>query len=463
MSYFNHAYRKVLLGTSGVSTLSGVQLGTPTAPGALTYNQLEPAQITFIDPESFEVSDEPATDPCCAVIIAGGSIYPNDKIGKFHGGYQESNKTKTIKPQYVSKYWYVEANAPSKYVTNVGYTPWNVANPPSSENPGETAGTCCKEFLCGETYYLRLDVKGSPALRLLDHNAYLTLEAYTGCCPDSPDDPAIAPVPVDPRKVYFAWANQILESPIINPFVYPIVTFYDDNTGDWTYYYPNTVDTATLPPAGPGVTYANYSDWTEEAYTVDMCAGFTLTGAYEDTKFGNCTFQVSDFYELEPVRVYASEVDLTGSPCEFQTLCVGVECYGLQANGVGETVARDFILSESYRQNFFATDFRIREITQGDAIVGCNGYINRNSLYDRIYLLHNVPRFYNPSGTFDNDQYLVEIIVDQGDINSINGVWAAINGWLDTCTTCTAKPTVTGSNCELSIVPFPGDESPVVD
>ena len=461
MSYFNHAYRKVLLGTDGVSSLSGVQLGTPTAPGATTYNQLAPAAITFIDAESFEVSDQQATDPCCAVIIAGGSIYPNDKIGKFHGGYQESNKTKTIKPQYVSKYWYVEANAPSKFVLNVGYTPWNVANPPSSANEGETGGTCCKEFLCGETYYLRLDAKGAPAMRFLDRNAYLTLEAYTGCCPDSPDDPAIAPVPVDPRKVYFAWANQILESPIVSPFVFPIVTFFDANFGTWTYYYPNTVDITTLPPAGPGITYANYSDWTEEAYTTDMCAGFTLTGAYEDTKFGDCTFQTSDYYGLEPIRLYASEVDLTGSPCEFEGLCVGVECRGLQANGLGETVARDFILSESYRQNFFATDLRIREITQGDAIVGCNGFIDRNLLYDRIYILHNVPRFYNPSGTFDNDQYLVEIIVNQGDINNPGGVWTTISDWLDTCTTCSAKPVVNGTNCKDSEVPFPGDVVPV--
>jgi len=457
MAYFNHAFRKVLLATNGVSNLDGVQLGTPTAPGATTYNELSPAQITFINPDNFEVAPAPDTDPCCSVIVASGSIYPKDKIGPFHGGYQESNKTKTIKPQYVSKYWYVEANAPSKYVTNVGYTPWNVLNPPSSSNPGETAGTCCKEFLCGETYYLRLDVKGSPALRYLNHNAYLTLEAYTGCCPDQPDDPAIAPVPVDPRKVYFAWANQILNSPIINPFVYPIVTFSNDNGATWTYYYPNNVDLGTLPLPPLTVTYENYSAWSEEAYTADMCAGFTLTGAYEETKFGNCTFQVSDFYELEPVRIYASEVDYTGAPCEFQTLCVGVECPGLQANGVGETVARDFILSESYRQNFFATDFRIREITQGDAIVGCNGFIDRNKLYDRIYLLHNVPRFYNPSGTFDNDQYLVELIVKQGDIANPTGVWATINDWLDTCTTCTAKPTVSGNNCADPIVPFPGD------
>ena len=450
MAYFDHAYRKVLLATNGVSTLTGVQLGTPTAPGATTTYQLAAGTVTFINPETFTVDNEPAS--CCDVILAAGSIYPKDKIGPFHGGYQESNKTKTIKPQYVSKYWYVEANPPSNYIIHAGYTPWTSANPPSSSNPGETGGTCCKEFLCGETYYLRLDIKGSPAMRYLNHNAYLTLEAYTGCCDD-----IIAPIvpnAVDPRKVYIAWATQILNSPIVNPFAYPVVTFTNNAGVTWTYYYPNNVNTATLPVI-PGVTYANYEDWTEQVYTNTMCAGLALTGAYVDTKFGNCTFQVSDFYELEPVRLYASEVDLTGSPCEFNSLCVGVECYGLQANGTGETVARDYILSESYRQSYFATDFRIREITQGDAIVGCNGFINRNTLYDRIYLLHNVPRFYNPTGTFDNDQYLVELIVDQGDINNPTGVWNAIDTWLGDCSSCNAEPTVSGANCPTPVVPLP--------
>ncbi len=135
MAYFDHAYRKVLLATNGVSILTGVQLGTPTAPGATTTYQLAGGTITFINPETFTVGLAPSS--CCDVIIAAGSIYPKDKIGPFHGGYQESNKTKTIKPQYVSKYWYVEANPPSNYIIHAGYTPWTSANPPSSSNPGE--------------------------------------------------------------------------------------------------------------------------------------------------------------------------------------------------------------------------------------------------------------------------------------------------------------------------------------
>ena len=444
MSYFNHAFRKTMVATNGVSTLNGVQLGTSTT------NMLAAGEISFIDPKTFEVT--PTPQGCCDVIIASGSLMKNDKIGPFAGGYLESNKTKTIRPKYVSKLYYSPANDPQRYVTHVGFTPWTDANPPSSENPGETAGTCCKEFLCGETYFLRLDVKGSPAMRLLNHNAYLTLEAYTGCCADD----AIAPEPVDPRKVYIAWALQLLNSTLINPFVYPVVTFTNDNGATWTYYYPNNVNTATLPVI-LGVTYANFEDWTEAAYAPTMCAGIALTGAYYETKFANCTFQVTDFYELEPLRIYASEVDYTGAPCEFQTLCVGVECYGRQANGVGETIVRDVILSESYRQNHFSTDFRIREITQGYDILDAAG-VSRTGLYDRIYLQHNVPRLYNPTGTFDNDQYLVEIVVPE---NDPDGIYTILEEWLEDCSECNIQNIGEGEPCELNLIPIPGDEFPV--
>jgi hypothetical protein len=31
-------------------------------------------------------------------------------------------------------------------------------------------------------------------------------------------------------------------------------------------------------------------------------------------------------------------------------------------------------------------------------------------LYNSYYIKHHVPRFNNPTGTFDNDQYLIELI-----------------------------------------------------
>jgi hypothetical protein len=419
MAYFNHAFKKTFVATNGISTKNGVQLGTPAG------GTLAPGEISFIDPKTFQVAPTPDTT-CCEFILAGGAFMPNDKIGPFHGGYTESNKSKTIKSKYVSRLYLAPGNLPSNYVTHVGFTPWTSANAPDSSKPGETAGECCKSFLCGETYYLRLDVKGSPAMRYLDRNSYLTLEAYTGCCPDED----VAPTSVDPAIVMVAWAQQILEDTLINPFVYPVVTTTDDDGATWTYWYPDNVDTATLNGGVPvaDVTFDNYSNFTPAADGTGLCAGLVLTGAYYETKFNNCTFQPSDFYELEPVRVYASEVDLTGSPCEFEGLCVGVQCYGIQANGVGETVVRDVIMSEAYRQNFLATDLRIREITQGDSLVNAAG-IDRNDIYDRVYLQHNIPRLYNPTGTFDNDQYLLEIVVPAGDTT----VFDALSAWVTSC------------------------------
>jgi hypothetical protein len=294
---------------------------------------------------------------------------------------------------------------------------------------------CCKEFLCGETYNLRLDVKGSPALRFLNHNAYYTATAYTGCCPAG----AIAPVAVDSTEVMILWANDLLNSPIVSPFFQ--IAIQDEAGVIW--YAPGT-NAAFLAAEGAG-TWDNY---VTPGHTVGACAGLIFNGAYVDTRFGDCTFQISDFYEKQPINLYPSEVDYNGDPCEFTGICVVNECLGSQAMGLGESVLRDIILSESYRQNFFASDFRIREITQGNQIVNA---VNRQALYYRTYLQHNVPRFNNPSGTFDNDQYLLEVIFT--DAASAGAFETQTITWLGTCGVCELENFDCLSTC--SSVAFP--------
>jgi hypothetical protein len=299
----------------------------------------------------------------------------------------------------------------------------------TAAHPQEGCGIspdCCKEYLCGETYSLRLDVKGSPALRFLNHNAYSTQDAYTGCCPAG----AIAPTAVDSTTVMILWANGLTTNPIVGPFV-QIVVQAEDGT---LWYAPGT--SATFLAANGADTWDNY---VTTGHVPNACAGLILNGAYVDTKFGDCTFQLSDFYEKEPVKLYASEVDYNGDPCAFTTLCVVTECQGLQVQGLGETVVRDLTMSESYRQNFLATDFRIREITQGNQIVTS---VDRASLYWRIYLQHNVPRNYNPSGTFDADQYMLEIFALPAQTNAAtiatNPLATFVTNtlaWLNACTT----------------------------
>jgi hypothetical protein len=295
-----------------------------------------------------------------------------------------------------------------------------------------TDADCCKEFLCGETYYLRLDVKGSPALRFLNHNAYATVDAYTGCC--APD--AIAPTAVDSTEVMIKWANAIVNNPIIAPFIQPVVQAENGQL----LYAPGT--SAAFLAANGATTWDLYP---ATAHVDGRCAGLILNGAYVDTRFGDCTFQVSDFYEKEPVKLYASEVDYTGDPCLFQTLCVVTQCDGLQVQGLGETVLRELVLSESYRQNFLATDFRIREITQGNQIIGA---IDRGALYYRYVLIHNVPRFNNPSGTFDNDQYALTIF----STNPIPTFVSDVTAWLTGCdNACNVEAFTCNTVCNVGV------------
>jgi hypothetical protein len=571
MSYFNHAFRKTFVGT----TLAGGGGYTDLAEGRLgtTGNIFPGGSFGFVNPKTWNIvptTYNETTIGCCNLILAAGSIYQNDKIGPFHGGYAESNKSKEINPKYVNKFYRVDPCTPQNNIIHIGNTAYtddvalalaitatgaNIANgvytnvplydltaPTGSglladitvvgnvvtfveianggtgwvtgnvvqpgtgistvgssisgttmtiaamaanggaytvgmtiQGAGVTAGTtilaqltgtpggagtyevsvsqivagpiaitgfylpwdgagsittptftvtagiganCCKDFYCGETYTLRVDVKGSPAMRLLNHNSYIIASAYGGCCPDG----AIAPVVIDETLIYIQWAEAITRYPVISPFMQIIVT---TQTGV-PLYAPGT-DPAFLATVPGALTWDQYV--TPGALASPNCAGMVLNGAYVDTKFQNCTFQISDFYELEPVRLYASEVDLNGDPCAFDGVCVITECQGRQAMGYGESVARDIILSEQYRQNFFSSDFRIREITQGYSVFD---YINRNALYTRYFLQHNVPRFNNPSSTFDNDQYLLEVIT----CGPETAFETFVNAWLDTCSQC---------------------------
>ena len=489
--------------TTGVPTYGLNQL---KANAALTESSTETGYIGIFNPKT-NLTITP-TD-CCNVYLAGSAIFANDKIGPLAGGYLETNKSKMINPKYVSRYYSVAPCAPQNNVIHVGSTYWTagggvlttdtlvagtgyttgvttvtggsgegmvvsfvaaaglvtsvtVINPGKGYVVGETltlvgggadatvdvltitaanttpaCGTTCtnvKEFLCGETYSLRLDIKGSPAMRFLDHNAYYTADAYTGCCPDG----EIAPSAVDSTEVMIKWADAITNSPIVSPFV-QIVVQAEDGT---LWYAPGT--SATFLTANGADTWNNY---VSAGHTVGAMAGLILNGAYVDTKFGDCTFQVSDFYEKEPVRLYASEVDLTGDPCVFDGLCVVTECQGLQVQGLGETVLRDLKLSESYRQNFMATDLRIREITQGNQIISA---VDRNALYYRYAILHSVPRFNNPSGTFDNDQYLLEVFSK----NVLTTFNSNVTTWLDTCGVCEIEAITCETVCEVPVT-FP--------
>jgi hypothetical protein len=449
MAYFNHAFNKVFNGQNAATGIVNGYDDTGTLSNALTKGQ-----FGFIDPKDWSAGTVDPTTAGCPLILVAGSLYQNDKIGPFHGGYQESVKSKIINPKYVTAFYGVAPRDPQQMTIAVGVTPFT--------NPGGTPDAGCqKDFLCGSNYYLRVDLKGSPELRFLSRNSYYTAMAYTGCCTGETPDP------VDPTTVYIQWAKALMESPLMAPFIsitiyktdnLPIVNATSSPTGA---YNKTTYDAAVR--AGN----LAWDLYTPVAGAAGLEAGMYIQGAYIDTQFGNCTFYPNDsiISFLEPIKIYASEVDFNGDPCAFTGLCVDNACDPIQGTGSGENIVRELILSEGYNQTPFYTgrDLRIREITQGYDVTNT---INRGSRYYRYFIQHSVPRFNNPTGTFDNDQYLLEIITtDDATTGAASPFVTAVNGWLSTanggldCVVFQDLSLDYATPCTV-VIPQPGEPNP---
>ncbi len=421
--YFPHAFRKSFLPASTTLASSG------------STADLTAGQIGFFDAKTFQA----VTAQASPFILAEGSRFASDKIGPVHGGYKESKKSKAINPKYVSRVIKVSGKAAQNQIVKV-------------------EANACAGLACDSTVRLRLDVKGSPALRFLNHQLYKTLDAYTGCCDASNSA-------IDQTVALLKWADQINEAPLLKDFVQAkvwkeahasvaidptaasatIVVANADlakfNAGDKVVAAgipANTVvvsvgaaDSASSGNGNVVLSKAATASANVNAAIFDAVASATYTpatsslgnvnshmdiiAAYVDTTFGNCTFTPTDKYDLEPLFIYASVVDESGDPCKVECISVSESQAPVQASGVGESVLRDLILDGRYLQNAYpdssrVDSLRMREIEADPALAA----VTRSGLYDQVLILHNVPRFNNPTSTFDNDQYLLVVHVPAG-------------------------------------------------
>ena len=459
MAYFPHAFKKMLVATDREAT------GVPfyQTAGDLT-TALEAGQIAGVNAGTNLTVDFSAAAPTYQnlpmIYLAQGSFYTNDKIGPFHGGYQETVKSKGINARYVSEFY--------------------VTEPADAVN--EVVVICTNEcqIACDTVYDRRIDIKGSPALRFLTHNLYQTLSVYSGCCDEDNN-------PIDPMVILLGWADQIngdgsgnATTPFLNQFIQAVVwlegvrtritadpvggstlTLDDitdfnpgdrvllDANGEVYYVDPShvsgtgagTVDVVdlqgnpvVLPSVAIGTDAIVYSPETSDTYTPVVGTGalavngcLQIIGAYVDTVFGDCSFNPKDHFEKEPIKIYASAVsyannsnDLNGDPCDVSCFEITKAQEAVQGKGYGETLVRELILSKSYRQETWSDEPRMREVML-DTVLGSSGAggpeIARGGSYVVYHILHSIPRKSNPSGTFDNDQYLIKVVADERDAN----------------------------------------------
>jgi hypothetical protein len=362
------------------------------------------------------------------IYLAQGSINTVDKLGPFAGGYQESVKTKGINPKYVSRFFRVDPSCPVAEEVNVCVCDGAAAQ-------------------CGTSYYLRIDVKGSPALRFLTHNAYRTYASSNVCCPLDPN----ASTAIDAMQVQTSWAWQIARDPIMSNFILPVLTWNSGggvttfNVAAWYAANPTLIDTDLYSAIQNDAADYPYGTSEEEDYDpgVSTVPCIKLIGAYVDTQFGTCSFHPQDFYELAPVKIYPSITDQQGDPCVDQIWCSSYDEYGVQGSGYGHKLLRDAILFRRYMQEQYVYDPRLREVMNQDQVYN---YIVGTSFYTTYGILHSVPRFNNPTSTFDNDQYLVTIVMPPAASCSGNSDVTTFENWMN------AYLAAAGNGVQLEVV-----------
>jgi hypothetical protein len=472
MAYFNNAFCKTFVASS-VDVTGGV------STAALTAGQLG----LVVDSNWSTIAIPGGTVPTNSLAyLVQGSFYTKDTIGNNpgHGGYQESVKSKGINPKYISRVWEVEALAPVQATATL------------------SLGATCTP--CGTTQFMRMDVKGSPALRFLNHNSYAIGDSANICCVDGQEY-------LDPALVLATEAAMILDNPLIKPFVAEadldgvatstllaagtgyavasglattvapsggsgiliniltlsgsgIATFSIANVGSGyaagdvltVVQSGGSAGTITINTVSAGGVVVSVTDAAgqvvQTVYTIAQAKGtaasgnytpsltpnaaaavvsatVTWVGAYVDTKFGNCSFDTRDHYNSEPVEIYATILDETGDPCN--DCGTATRTPGSTEQTQGEEVVRALILSERYRQSPYnqgnADSARIREIEMSDELLAA---VDRTAVYKAYYVQHVVPRFNNPSGVFDNDQYVYQIFVKDTDTAAKTAVDALV-------------------------------------
>lgn len=117
--------------------------------------------------------------------------------------------------------------------------------------------------------------------------------------------------------------------------------------------------------------------------------GIRLTAAYEDTKFGTCSFNPLDHYNMQPLKLTVEKVD-DAELCTDQHTKWSVThlTQGKQASGLGETVLRDYLqFMGGYKGERFNLDPRWREVLDQEHL----NVIDKNKYYKTYYLIHSIP------------------------------------------------------------------------
>tara|TARA_Y100001938_G_scaffold143791_1_gene217185 strand:+ start:2507 stop:3865 length:1359 start_codon:yes stop_codon:yes gene_type:complete len=420
MAHFNHAYHKAFYLKSGGLKVAGnttalTTIGDLGLYDADTYTAL--ANVAAISTLAggttggiFNIGSQNK------FIIANASFQQTDTIGgnPLHGGYSESVKSKDIQFRFINQIGTQIGVAGSNQIAHLVVK-------------GAASSKSC--FECGTDPMLRLDIKGADALRLLNHNAYANIDigGLCNCC-------NTAGTFLDPIKVVNEWAKKIAVHPILSKLMNITFQVSTNGGGAWTSY--------AITVANNTATSAYDSEACLTTWTADNQARIIFNMGVVDTQFGVCSFDTRDWTNTEPLLLNVEVLDESGKACA--TCKITDKLFNVDGdtdNGAPETngniffitdgtagttvpvheigngtyALNDLLLTQNYLQNPYhqgaKSSGRIRQI-EGSKEVLDN--FPTAAQYHKFTLQHTVPRYNNPSGVFDNDQYRYTIYTTGG-------------------------------------------------
>ena len=500
MSYFNFGFTKPFIGTklpavipgsgtqtavdngmineAGVKTLALKNLATPNTLGLGTYG--------FFTKDTYESVIAGSADVLAGkpLVFASAAIPLNDKIGPFHGGYAESNKSKYINPKLITKFYKVEDAIPEQSIQHVGVTNFQVGTTITLLAAGTvypTDGTFTNLATTGGTgtgMTVDIVVLGGVVVSIVENQVGIN---YTIADVVTVADDAITGIPATAATATVnTVGNQDCEFEFLcgetynlqlNLYGSPVLRVMNRDSYRNLAAYTGCCPEGSITPTAVDSTLVMI-DWANQIITspylkdfirpvvyseagvrmfataqdaidagfpggmlwsayvstghVDgALAGLRIEGAYVDTQFDTCTFQCSDYWNKEVVQMNISLVDESGEPCTFDGLCITTECCGFGGQGFGDTYLKEVIQGEAYLQNCFSSDPRIREITEGNAL---RDSLTREDFYTKYVIQHNIHRPYNASGIYSSDQYNLVVYLPTG--ATATALEALMTAWL---------------------------------
>ena len=226
-----------------------------------------------------------------------------------------------------------------------------------------------------EVYRLRVDAKGSPALRLLNHNMFYFFDATTKCMADGS---------IDRNNLLVQWATAINEHPIMSLLV-----------------------KASVPAAGVAGTADDLS--------------LVIEDIVRQTVFSDPTYERNDFHEREGLQLFASVLDERNVQCNGELFKTEDLTLSKQGTGYGETILKEMILEDEYQLKPYHSDTRLREVLEETSLKA----IDRTAKYGAYFLLYSVPRKQNSTSQLDNDQILIKIVTAKANAGTRNAALEA--------------------------------------